>query len=185
MNMSKVLVPIANGNEDIETITIIDVLRRGGIEVTVASVHDSKQIALAHGCKLEADVLLTDVAETMYDAIVLPGGMPGAENLRDSELLTNMLEKHDIEDALLAALCASPAVVFGTHGYVIDKQATCYPGFEDGLTGAEYISDLPVVMDDNILTGKGPAAAMVFSLTVLGNLKGYETAQKVADDLLC
>jgi 4-methyl-5(b-hydroxyethyl)-thiazole monophosphate biosynthesis len=96
-----------------------------------------------------------------------------------------MLEKHDIQDTLLAAICASPAVVFGTHGFLVDKQATCYPGFESGLSGAEYIANEPVVMDGNILTGKGPAAAMVFSLTVLGNLKGYETAQSVADGLLC
>jgi 4-methyl-5(b-hydroxyethyl)-thiazole monophosphate biosynthesis len=183
--MNKVLVPIANGSEDIESVTIIDVLRRGGLEVTVASVHDTKQVIAARGCKLEADVLLTDVADQMFDAIVLPGGVPGAEHLRDCELLVDMLEKHDIEDALLAAVCASPALVFGTHGFVVDKQATCYPGFEDKLTGAEYISDQPVVMDGNILTGNGPAAAMVFSLTVLGNLKGYEAAQKVADELLC
>ena len=183
--MSKVLVPIANGNEDIEAITIIDVLRRGGLTVTVASVHESKHIEAAYGSKLEADVLLTDVADQMFDAIVLPGGMPGAEHLRDCALLIDMLEKHDIQDTLLAAICASPAVVFGTHGFLVDKQATCYPGFEDGLTGAEYIANEPVVMDGNILTGKGPAAAMVFSLTVLGNLKGYEAAQKVADGLLC
>ena len=183
--MSKVLVPIANGNEDIETITIIDVLRRGGLTVTVASVHESKQIVAAHGSKLEADVLLTDVADQMFDAIVLPGGMPGAEHLRDCALLVDMLEKHDIQDTLLAAICASPAVVFGTHGFLVDKQATCYPGFEGGLTGAEYIANEPVVMDGNILTGKGPAAAIVFSLTVLGNLKGYEAAQSVADGLLC
>lgn len=183
--MSKVLVPIANGNEDIETITIIDVLRRGGLTVTVASIHDAKPVVLAHGVKLEADVLLTDVADQVFDAIVLPGGMPGAEHLRDCELLIDMLEKHDIQDALLAAICASPAVVFGTHGFVIDKQATCYPGFEEGLTGAEYLANEPVVMDGNILTGRGPAVAMVFSLTVLGNLQGYEAAQKVADGLLC
>ncbi|AWX99405.1 protease [Marinomonas primoryensis] len=183
--MSKVLVPIANGNEDIETITIIDVLRRGGLTVTVASVHESKHIVAAHGSKLEADVLLTDVADQMFDAIVLPGGMPGAEHLRDCALLIDMLEKHDIQDTLLAAICASSAVVFGTHGFLVDKQATCYPGFESGLSGAEYIANEPVVMDGNILTGKGPAAAMVFSLTVLGNLKGYETAQSVADGLLC
>lgn len=183
--MSKVLVPIANGNEDIETITIIDVLRRGGLTVTVASVHESKHIVAVYGSKLEADVLLTDVADQMFDAIVLPGGMPGAEHLRDCALLIDMLEKHDIQDTLLAAICASPAVVFGTHGFLVDKQATCYPGFESGLSGAEYIANEPVVMDGNILTGKGPAAAMVFSLTVLGNLKGYETAQSVADGLLC
>ena len=183
--MSKVLVPVANGNEDIETITIIDVLRRGGIDVTVASIHDTKNIELARGCKVEADVLLTDVAEQMFDAVALPGGIPGAENLRDCALLVDILEKHDIEDALLAAVCASPAVVFGTHGFVVEKQATCYPGFEDGLTGAEYIADQPVVMDGNILTSQGPATAIVFSLTILGNLEGYETAQKVADGLLC
>ncbi|TYL46723.1 DJ-1 family glyoxalase III [Marinomonas sp. IMCC 4694] len=183
--MSKVLVPIANGNEDIEAITIIDVLRRGGVAVTVASIHESKQVVMAHGTKVEADVRLAEVSEQVFDAIVLPGGMPGAEHLRDCQLLIDMLEKHDIDDALLAAICASPAVVFGTHGFVVDKQATCYPGFEAGLTGAEYLPNEPVVMDGNILTGKGPAAAMVFALTVLGNLKGYETAQGVADGLLC
>lgn len=183
--MTKVLVPVANGNEDIETITIIDVLRRGGVIVTVASVHDVKQITMANGTKIEADVLLTEVSEQLFDAVVLPGGMPGAEHLRDCKLLIDMLEKHDVQDALLAAICASPAVVFGTHGFVVDKQATCYPGFEAGLIGAEYIANEPVVMDDNILTGKGPAAAMIFALTVLGNLKGYESAQSVADGLLC
>ncbi|MCB5162570.1 DJ-1 family glyoxalase III [Marinomonas algarum] len=183
--MSKVLVPVANGNEDIETITIIDVLRRGGVDVTVASIHETKQITMANGTKVESDVLLTDVAEQLFDAVVLPGGMPGAEHLRDCKLLIEMLEKHDVQDALLAAICASPAVVFGTHGFVMDKQATCYPGFESGLTGAEYMANEPVVMDDNILTGKGPATAMIFALTVLGNLKGYETTQSVADGLLC
>ncbi|REG82440.1 DJ-1 family glyoxalase III [Marinomonas pollencensis] len=183
--MSQVLVPIANGNEEIEAITIIDVLRRGGVDVTVASIHEAKSITGANGCKIEADTLLTEVSAVQYDAIVLPGGMPGAEHLRDCELLVDMLEKHDIQDALLAAICASPALVFGTHGFVVDKQATCYPGFEAGLTGAEYIADQPVVMDDNIITGQGPAAAMTFSLAVLANLKGYEAAQEVANGLLC
>ena len=178
--MPSVLVPIANGSEDIEAITIIDVLRRGGVEVVVASVHDSLQITAARGCKIEADILLADLERyqfadgsqygtgealdesVMFDAIVLPGGLPGAEHLRDCELLVDILEKHDIHDAILAAICAAPALVFGTHGFVADKQATCYPGFEDGLMGAEYISDQPVVMDENIMTSQGPATAMVF-----------------------
>ncbi|WCN14846.1 DJ-1 family protein [Marinomonas mediterranea] len=183
--MSKVLVPIANGSEDIEVITIIDVLRRGDIEVHLASVHDSKSIVAARGTKIEADVLIDDVTDTLYDAIVLPGGMPGAEHLRDSKTLVDLLEKHDIQDALLAAICASPALVFGTHGFVVDKQATCYPGFESNLKGAEYLPDQPVVMDDNIITAQGPAMAMAFSLAVLANLEGYEKAQEVADGLLC
>ncbi|GAB3483971.1 DJ-1 family glyoxalase III [Marinomonas epiphytica] len=183
--MTKVLVPIANGNEEIEALTIIDVLRRGGVEVSVASIHESKQVELAHGCILQADCLLPEVQDEMFDSIVVSGGMPGAEHLRDSALLVDMLEKHDIQDALLGAICAAPALVFGTHGFVMDKQATCYPGFESGLKGADYVADQPVVMDGNIITGQGPAVAMAFSLTVLANLKGYEVAQEVADGLLC
>ncbi|KZM39789.1 protease [Marinomonas sp. SBI22] len=201
--MPRVLVPIANGSEDIEAITIIDVLRRGGVEVVVASVHDSLQITAARGSKIEADVLLSELENytfadgshysvgealdenVMFDAIALPGGLPGAEHLRDSELLVDILEKHDIHDAILAALCAAPALVLGTHGFVMDKQATCYPGFEEGLTGAQYVADQPVVMDDNIMTSQGPATAMVFSLSLLANLIGYEETQEVAAGLLC
>ncbi|WP_191602133.1 DJ-1 family glyoxalase III [Marinomonas algicola] len=183
--MTTLLVPIADGSEDIEIVTIIDVLRRGKVEVVVASVHERKAIQAARGTKIEADVLLVDVAETMFDAIALPGGMPGAEHLRDSHLLVDILEKHDIHDALLAAICAAPAVVLGTHGFLVDKQATCYPGFEAGLTGADYIPDQPVVMDGNILTSTGPATAMTFALSLLANLKGYDIAQEVADQLLC
>ncbi|EAQ64237.1 putative protease [Marinomonas sp. MED121] len=201
--MPSVLVPIANGSEDIEAITIIDVLRRGGVEVVVASVHDSLQITAARGSKIEADVLLSELEtyvfedgshysvgealdeNVMFDAIALPGGIPGAEHLRDSELLVDILEKHDIHDAILAAICAAPALVLGTHGFVMDKQATCYPGFEDGLTGAQYVADQPVVMDENIMTSQGPATAMVFSLSLLANLIGYEKTQEVAAGLLC
>ena len=201
--MPSVLVPIANGSEDIEAITIIDVLRRGGVEVVVASVHDSLQITAARGSKIEADVLLSELEtyvfedgshysvgealdeNVMFDAIALPGGIPGAEHLRDSELLVDILEKHDIHDAILAAICAAPALVLGAHGFVMDKQATCYPGFEDGLTGAQYVADQPVVMDENIMTSQGPATAMVFSLSLLANLIGYEKTQEVAAGLLC
>lgn len=201
--MPRVLVPIANGSEDIEAITIIDVLRRGGVEVVVASVHDSLAITAARGCKIEADVLLSELEShtfedgsqygigealdenVMFDAIALPGGLPGAEHLRDCELLVDILEKHDIHDAILAAICAAPALVLGTHGFVMDKQATCYPGFESGLQGAQYVSDQPVVMDENIMTSQGPATAMVFSLSLLANLIGYEKTQGVASGLLC
>lgn len=183
--MTSVLVPVANGSEDIEAITIIDVLRRGGVEVTVASIHSDKVVTLSRGCVLQADCLLSQVQEKMFDAVVLPGGVPGAEQLRDSTLLIDVLEKHDIQDALLGAICAAPALVFGTHGFVMDKQATCYPGFEADLKGADYVADQPVVMDGNVITAQGPAVAMAFSLAVLANLKGYEEAQQVANGLLC
>jgi len=213
--MPSVLVPIANGSEDIETITIIDVLRRGGVEVIVASVHDDLQVTAARGTKIEADILLTQLngfhfadgssfaftmkeddtegnleesnteESNLFDAIALPGGVPGAEHLRDCELLIELIEKHDIHDAIIAAICAAPALVLGTHGFVVDKKATCYPGLEEGLVGAEYIADQPVVMDENILTSQGPATAMVFALSLLANLVGYDEAQDVAAGLLC
>ncbi|TPE49625.1 DJ-1/PfpI family protein [Maribrevibacterium harenarium] len=183
--MTTALVAIANGSEDIEAVTIIDVLRRGGVDVTVASVHDVKQVIAARGCRIEADVLLSEVAGKLFDAVVLPGGMPGAEHLRDSKALIDLIEQHDIQDALIAAICAAPALVLGTHGFVMDKQATCYPGFEEHLKGAEYLTDEPIVMDGNIITAQGPAMAMAFSLAVLANLEGYEKAQEVASGLLC
>ena len=183
--MAKVLVPVANGSEDIETVTIIDVLRRGGVEVTVASIHGEKLITAARGCKLEADVLFTELGDSLFDAVVIPGGIPGAEAMRDHPPLIDLLEKHDIQDALIAAVCAAPSLVLGTHGFVVDKQATCYPGLQEGLKGATYSAEEPIVMDGNILTGQGPAVVMAFSLAVLANLVGYEKAQEVADGLLC
>lgn len=201
--MSRVLVPIANGSEDIETITIIDVLRRGGVEVVVASIHNELKITAARGTKIEADILLTQLSgfcfmdgaefgfsdefaeNVIFDAIALPGGVSGAENLRDCSMLIELIEQHDIHDSVIAAICAAPALVLGTHGFVVEKEATCYPGFEDGLVGATYIVDQPVVMDGNILTSQGPATAMVFSLSLLANLVGYDQAQEVAQGLLC
>lgn len=201
--MPRVLVPIANGSEDIEAVTIIDILRRGGVEVVVASVHDELTITAANGTKITADILLSQLSNfvfadgskfgfadefahnNIFEAIALPGGVQGAENLRDNAELIELLEQHDIYDAVIAAICAAPALVLGTHGFVADKQATCYPGFEAGLTGAEYIADQPVVMDGNILTSQGPATAMVFALSLLANLTGYDDTQKIANGLLC
>ncbi|TBR37560.1 DJ-1/PfpI family protein [Marinomonas agarivorans] len=202
-NPPRVLVAIANGSEDIEAVTIIDILRRGGVEVVVASVHDDVLITAANGTKISADITLTQLKtfhfadgsqfgfaeefadSNIFDAIALPGGVPGAEKLRDSEPLIELLEQHDIYDSIIAAICAAPAVVLGTHGFVADKQATCYPGFEEGLIGAQYVADQPVVMDGNILTSQGPATAMVFALSLLANLTGYDETQSIAAGLLC
>lgn len=183
--MARVLVPIAHGSEEIETITIVDVLRRGNVDVVVASIYDTKDIVAARGAKIEADVVLADVASELFDAIALPGGVAGAEAMRDCKLLIEVLEQHDIQDAIIAAICAAPAIVLGTHGFLVDKQATGYPGLEANMAGATFVSDQPVVMDGNVLTSQGPATAMTFALTLLANLQGYDVAQKIADDLLC
>ena len=119
----KVLVPIANGSEEIEAVCIIDTLRRAGLEVTVASVADV-QIEASRGVKIVADASIGDCAGQTYDAIVLPGGMPGAEHLRDSAPLVEMLKKQKDAGRLYAAICASPAVVFQHHGLLEGVRAT-------------------------------------------------------------
>ena len=111
----KVLVAVANGSEDLETVTLIDVLRRAEIDVTVASVQELRVIC-ARGVKLEADKLIEECMNESYDIIALPGGIPGADNLRDSGILKELLIKQRSSNRYYAAICASPAVVFQTHG---------------------------------------------------------------------
>ena len=125
----KVLVPIADGSEEIEAVCIIDTLRRAGAEVTVASV-DKLQVTASRGVKLVADALIADCAGQTYDCIALPGGMPGAEHLRDSAELIEMLKKQKQAGRLYAAICASPAVVLQHHGLMEKVRATCFPGLQ-------------------------------------------------------
>lgn len=177
---TKVLVPIANGTEDIEAVTIIDVLRRACIEVTVASVEEIT-ITASRGVKITADVCLADCADRDYDMIVLPGGMPGAENLRDCESLTQMLKAQAKADKYYAAICASPAIILQHHGLLSGKVATCYPTMSKDVTG---FVDNEVVVDGKCITSQGPATAMPFALKLIEVLLGTEKATSVANGLL-
>ena len=122
----KVLIAIADGIEELEAVTVIDVLRRAQADVTVAGV-SGKQITASRGVKIIADALISECIDETYDLIVLPGGLPGAENLRDSIELTNMLKKQADSDRLYAAICASPAYILQQHGLLKGRRATCYP----------------------------------------------------------
>jgi len=137
MTAKRVLVPVANGSEDIETVTIVDTLRRAGAEVSLASVESTTQITAARGTKITADCTIQDAAGQDWDCIALPGGMPGAERLRDSEPLLKLLQKQRDAKKLYAAVCASPAVVFQHHGLLEGKVATCHPSFEEKLKRQE------------------------------------------------
>lgn len=183
MNTKTALVPVANGTEDIESVTIIDVLRRAGIKVTVASVERDITVTCAHGIRIVADALLADVAAQDFDLIVLPGGMPGAERLRDSPALIAMLKKQDARGALFGAICASPGVVLATHGLIGSRRATAYPGFEK-LLPPGVMQEAAVVRDGNLVTSRGPATAMPFALALVEALCGKEKATQVAAGLL-
>ncbi len=181
--MSKnVLVPIADGSEDIETVSIVDVLRRAGATVTVASV-GAIQVTAAQGLKLVADQVISECVNTSYDLIALPGGMPGAEHLRDSKELTEMLKRQQQDGKLHAAICASPAVVLNHHGLLAGRKATAYPGFAEQLENTESI-DSRVVVDNNCITSRAPGTAMEFALKLVEALYGVQKAKEIAQSML-
>ncbi len=178
----KVLVPIADGSEEIEAVCIIDTLRRAGAEVTVASV-DKLQVTASRGVKLVADVRIADGTKQTYDCIALPGGMPGAEHLRDSAELIRMLKEQKQAGRLYAAICASPAVVLQHHGLLEKTKATCFPALRNKLNAA-YASQERVVVDGNCVTSQGPATAIEFALKLVELLFGPAKAQEVGTAML-
>eukprot|EP01092_Planopodium_desertum_P001360 TRINITY_DN1195_c0_g1_i1.p1 TRINITY_DN1195_c0_g1~~TRINITY_DN1195_c0_g1_i1.p1 ORF type:complete len:186 (-),score=1.22 TRINITY_DN1195_c0_g1_i1:109-666(-) len=178
-----VLVPVANGSEDIEAVTIIDTLRRAGANVTVASVEETLQVTFARGVKIVADALLSDCKANSYHLIVLPGGIPGAERLRDSKLLIELLHKQNKENKLVGAICASPAVVLESHGLLKGHKATCYPSYADKLSDKSEAGE-KVVVSKNLITGQAVASALQFSLKLVEQLYDKKKAQEVAEKML-
>ena len=179
---AQILVPIADGSEEIEAVTIIDVLRRAGAEVTVASV-DGLTITASRGVRITADRLLKDCLRDDFDMIVLPGGIPGAEHLRDSAALKHILERHAQNQRWIGAICAAPAVVLAHHGQLEGKKATCHPGFADRLEPA-VLSTAPVVVDGKVVTSRGPGTAMAFAFKLVELLFGHQRAQQVAEPMV-
>ncbi|MBN1360832.1 MAG: DJ-1/PfpI family protein [Sedimentisphaerales bacterium] len=178
----KVLVPIADGSEEIEAVCIIDTLRRAGAEVTVASV-GILQVVASRCVQFVADALIADCVNETYDCIALPGGMPGAEHLRDCEPLIAKLKEQKASGRLCAAICASPAVVFQPHGLLEGVRATCYPSFRDRLDPARASNDR-IVVDKNCITSQGPATAIDFALKLVELLYSPTKAKEVAEAML-
>ena len=173
-----VLVPIADGTEEIEAVTLIDVLRRAGAQVTVASVN-KLQVTASRGVRLVADCLIGQCADKSYDMVVLPGGMPGAEHLRDNAVLKAILQRQQASRGWYGAICAAPAVVLETHGLLRDRRATCHPGFAKDLTQGGS-SGHRVLVDGNCITSQGPGTAMAFSLKLVEILFGKKHMETVA-----
>jgi protein deglycase len=176
-----VLVPVAQGIEEMEAITIIDVLRRAGAKVVVASV-DEMEITAARGICFKADTLLKDCLDQPFDLIVLPGGIPGAENLKKSEELAVLLKKQAGQKKLYGAICASPAVVLHHLGLVTPGAVTCHPGFA-GLIEGGTIQDKNVVVDGCCITSKGAGTALEFSLELVAQLFDDKTVDNVKGGL--
>ena len=179
--MKKVIVFLAEGFEEIEAISIIDILRRAEISVTTISVSKGKLVKGAHNIPVQADKLFDDVDFANYEMLILPGGMPGAKNLNEHEGVKEQL-KAFAKDKLIGAICAAP-MVLGGMGLLKGKRATCFPGFEPELIDATVTNE-PVTVDGNIITGKGPAFAIKFSLQIIEILAGKATRDQISNDLL-
>ena len=178
----RVLVPIADGIEEIEAVCIIDVLRRAGADVTVASVNDLT-VTASRGVKLVADCCIDACADREFDLIALPGGIPGAEHLRDDPHLLKLLEDQQTRQRLYGAICASPAVVLQHHGLLKGREGTCHPGFADRLKNTEKL-EARVVVDGNCITSRGPGTAIEFALKLVEQLFGAAKAEEVAKPMV-
>lgn len=177
-----IFVHLAEGFEEIEAVTVADILRRAGLETCFVSMGEELEVKGAHEMTVRADCMFKDADYTVCDMIVLPGGLPGAYNLRDHRGLGKEISEFEKKGKGLAAICAAP-LVFGNMGILKGKKATIYPGMEAELKGAEYIP-FPVVRDANIITSQGPATAMRFALAIVEFFKGEEAKEKLSRDLL-
>ncbi|XP_047342553.1 protein DJ-1 homolog B-like [Impatiens glandulifera] len=180
----KVLVPIANGTEPLEAVVIIDVLRRAGTDVTVASVEKQLQVDACHGIKIVADALVSDCADTVFDLISLPGGLPGSTTLKDCEILEKIVKKQALDGRLYSAICAAPAVALGSWGLLNGKKCTCYPSFMEQLSSSGTVVEDIVQQDGNVVTSRGPGTVMEFSVALIEQLLGKDKADEVSGPLV-
>lgn len=181
--MNESFVFLADGFEEVEALTAVDVLRRAGMCVKTVSITSSLQVRGAHGITVTADVMYDNTLFHHPGWLILPGGMPGAQNLHDFAPLQGLLRAQMESDGRIAAICAAPAVVLGELGLLKGHKATCYPGFEGKLKGATIV-DQPVVKDSKFVLGNGPANALDWALAIVQVACGTEKAIGVGSAML-
>jgi 4-methyl-5(b-hydroxyethyl)-thiazole monophosphate biosynthesis len=179
--MAKIIIAIANGFEEIEAVTVIDVCRRAQIEVTIAGV-EGMSIEGAHGITMQADCLIEDIDAKQYDMMVLPGGLPNADTLATNEVVQQLLATMKEEHKYIGAICAAPLALHNAN--VLSKNYTCYPSFEKRIRVNGYNENKDVVIDGKVVTSRGPATAMHFALELVKLLKGQHTFEEVNHQLL-
>lgn len=180
--MKKSFLFLADGFEEIEALTVVDVLRRADMPLVTLSVNDNPVVTGAHGIPVVADELAQNIGFEEVEWLILPGGMPGMTNLAASRPLCNLVKAHAEAGGLTAAICASPSIL-GMLGLLNGRKATCYPGFEHNLEGA-IITGERCSVDENITTANGPASATAFALSLVAQSCGEEKAQEVAAGML-
>ena len=180
--MEKVYVFFAEGFEEIEGLTVVDILRRAGIDTVMVSIGQNLEVTGSHGIRIKTDLLFDEEALSDGTYYVLPGGMPGTTNLGAHKGLCGLLIKAKAEGKKLAAICAAP-MVLGELGLLEGEKAVCFPGREDHLKGAQVLYD-PVVVSGNITTSRGMGTAIPFALALLAQIQGEEAAQKLGTGIV-
>lgn len=183
MNTSYVF--LADGFEEVEALTVVDVMRRAGMEVSTVSIADKLNVKGAHGVEVMADKLIAETDTTDAEWLIVPGGMPGATNLAACDALNDDLQKHWLKQGKIASICASPAVVLAPLDIIRGQNATCYPSFKADLEkgGATYV-DMRVVESGNLITSNGPSSAFVFAFAIVAASMGENVASSVASGML-
>lgn len=180
--MKESFVFLADGFEEIEALTVVDVLRRAGMKVRTVSISCSQLVTGAHGISVKADALYENTLFSDPGWLILPGGVTGADNLYKFAPLQGLLMQH-APNGHIAAICAAPAVVLGQLGLLKGRKATCYPGFESMLEGAQYV-DSHVVVDGNFVLGNGPASALEWALSIVAVELGRQKSSSIANQML-
>lgn len=181
--MKKVLVFLAEGFETIEALSVVDVCNRAKVTCHACSLTEKRTVNSAHGTMVLCDKLISDNDLETYDAIVLPGGMPGSTNLRDNEKVQSLIKKYNKENKIVAAICAAP-IALAKAGVIEGKTVTSYPGFKEELGNVNYVEEDTVVVDGNIITSRGPATALVFGLEILKELGYSKEAEEIREGML-
>ncbi len=176
-----VYVFLADGFEEIEALTPVDMLLRAKVDVTTVSINESTTVTGAHGIKVIADKTTKDITPNDIDMVILPGGLPGADNLRADKTVNLFIDKAAENQKYICAICAAPRIL-GEKGLLKGRKATCFPGFEQYLKGAECI-DSGCVRDGNIITSKSMGKAVDFSVEIIAALKDRETAEKIKQSI--
>lgn len=180
--MNDICVFFGEGYEEIEALTVVDILRRASLPVKMVSITQDREATGSHQITVKMDCLLSEVDFDKVEMIVLPGGMPGTKNLEACGALMEQVDAFVKANRPVSAICAAPSIL-GHRGHLKDRQACCYPSFEDHLEGAEVLES-PSVVSENITTGRGMGTAIPFALSILERYQGREAAQAMAENII-
>jgi len=179
--MNKILIVFATGFEEVEALTTVDLLRRVDLDVTIAGL-ERDVVTGAHDITVKCDLYYEDIEQEHYDCLILPGGQPGTDNLRANHKVVNWVKNYYNSGKLIAAICAAP-VVLHTAGILDGKKVTSYPSEKEVFSNCMYLEE-PVVQDGNVITSRGVGTAIEFALKIVENMKGKESADQLAKQVL-